>query len=37
MFTLPKNTRLIVDTVQVQGVDLPMELDTGLPSCLLVK
>ena len=35
MFTLPGKTRPIVVTVQVQGVDLPMELDTGASLSLI--
>ena len=35
MFTLPGKIRLIVVTVQVQGVDLPMELDTGASPSLI--
>ena len=35
MFTLPGKTRSIVVTVQVQGVDLPMELDTGASLSLI--
>ena len=35
MFTLPGKTRPIVVTVQVQGVDLPMKLDTGASLSLI--
>ena len=35
MFTLPGKTRPIVVTVQKQGVDLPMELDTGTSLSLI--
>ena len=35
LFTLPGKTRPIVVAVQVQGVDLPMELDTGASLSLI--
>ena len=37
MFTLPGKSRPIVITVQVQGVDLPLELDTGTSLSFISK